>query len=229
MVASLPLPPPQVPLTRPDSPGKTTQPGYEFLDRLQRLTKALAAVTNIFNNLTATASTALLDVFTSALNGLVPASGGGTAKFLRADVSWAVPPLGGMSLVGSAAASSGTTASIINIPACKALLVGYRNISHDNGANQTLRFALSTNNGGSYGTPQNMFSTALGAGVSGSGVLTIMRMDQTSVFIFQASFLAQILGGVEATTSGTVNAIQFSWSAGNFDDPSGGFFVYALT
>lgn len=36
-----------------------------------------------------------LDVFTDVTNGVVPASGGGTSKYLRADGSWAVPPGGG--------------------------------------------------------------------------------------------------------------------------------------
>jgi hypothetical protein len=36
--------------------------------------------------------TAMLNVFTSALQGVVPASGGGTTNFLRADASWAAPP-----------------------------------------------------------------------------------------------------------------------------------------
>lgn len=35
--------------------------------------------------------TAALDLFTSVLRGLVPASGGGTANFLRADGAWAAP------------------------------------------------------------------------------------------------------------------------------------------
>lgn len=39
--------------------------------------------------LTGTQATTLLDVFTSALKGLVPASGGGTTNFLRADGTWA--------------------------------------------------------------------------------------------------------------------------------------------
>jgi hypothetical protein len=38
---------------------------------------------------TATQVTALLNVFTSTLNGLVPSSGGGTTNFLRADGTWA--------------------------------------------------------------------------------------------------------------------------------------------
>ena len=43
-------------------------------------------------SLTGTQATTLLDVFTSGLKGLVPASGGGTSNFIRADGSWAVPP-----------------------------------------------------------------------------------------------------------------------------------------
>src|SRR5258707_4576075 len=128
MVAStLPLPPPQVPLM--DNGGKPTQQGFEFLDRLQSLVKQINAVTNIFDGLTATQATALLDVFTSAAKGLAPSSGGGTTKFLRADASWQVPPDTGMVFASSAAAASGTTASITGIPVCKALLVAYRNPS----------------------------------------------------------------------------------------------------
>lgn len=41
--------------------------------------------------LTATQATAMLNAFTDALKGLVPASGGGTSNFLRADGSWAAP------------------------------------------------------------------------------------------------------------------------------------------
>jgi len=41
--------------------------------------------------LTGTQVTALLDAFTSVLKGLVPASGGGSTNFLRADGNWAVP------------------------------------------------------------------------------------------------------------------------------------------
>lgn len=42
-------------------------------------------------DLTGTQATTLLDVFTDVLKGVVPASGGGTANFLRADGSWAAP------------------------------------------------------------------------------------------------------------------------------------------
>jgi hypothetical protein len=43
-------------------------------------------------DLSATQATALLDTFTSSLKGVAPASGGGTANYLRADGTWASPP-----------------------------------------------------------------------------------------------------------------------------------------
>jgi hypothetical protein len=42
-------------------------------------------------DLTATQATALLNTVTTSLKGLAPASGGGTANFLRADITWAAP------------------------------------------------------------------------------------------------------------------------------------------
>jgi hypothetical protein len=43
-------------------------------------------------DLTGTQTTTLLDVFTSALKGLAPASAGGTTNYLRADGTWTAPP-----------------------------------------------------------------------------------------------------------------------------------------
>ena len=56
-----------------------------FLDDLSR------QPSSIFAGLDATQATALLDLFTDTLKGLVPASGGGTANYLRADGTWAPP------------------------------------------------------------------------------------------------------------------------------------------
>lgn len=53
-----------------------------------------AGVGNV-EDLTATDATSLLDVFTMAAKGLAPASGGGTANYLRADGTWAAPAGGG--------------------------------------------------------------------------------------------------------------------------------------
>lgn len=55
----------------------------------------VTASTGNVEALTGTQATTLLDVFTTSLKGLVPASGGGTTNFLRADGTWAAPSGGG--------------------------------------------------------------------------------------------------------------------------------------
>ncbi|KPK74249.1 MAG: hypothetical protein AMJ84_00230 [Acidithiobacillales bacterium SM23_46] len=54
-----------------------------------------AGAGGIVDELTGTEVTALLDQFTTTLQGLVPGSGGGTTNFLRADGTWAAPAAGG--------------------------------------------------------------------------------------------------------------------------------------
>lgn len=51
----------------------------------------VTAGTGVIEVLTGTQATTILDVFTSSLKGLVPASGGGTTNFLRADGTFATP------------------------------------------------------------------------------------------------------------------------------------------
>lgn len=53
--------------------------------------RAVGAGTGDPTDLTPAQATAILDAFTSALKGLVPASGGGTTTFLRADGTFAAP------------------------------------------------------------------------------------------------------------------------------------------
>ncbi len=60
-----------------------------------RIKGRVTAGTGDPEDLTGTQATALLDTFTSGAKGLVPASGGGTTNFLRADGSWAAPGGGG--------------------------------------------------------------------------------------------------------------------------------------
>ncbi len=55
----------------------------------------VTAGTGNVEDLTGTQATTLLDTFTTSLKGLVPASGGGTTNFLRADGTFAAPPGGG--------------------------------------------------------------------------------------------------------------------------------------
>lgn len=60
-----------------------------------------AAFTGAIQELTPTATTAMLDTFTSLAKGVVPASGGGTAAYLRADGSWAAPAVAWGSITGT--------------------------------------------------------------------------------------------------------------------------------
>lgn len=81
----------------------------------------VAASTGNVEDLSGTQATTLLDEFTSALKGLAPASGGGTANFLRADGTWAAPP-GGSGTVTSvsvvtANGVSGSVATATTTPA----------------------------------------------------------------------------------------------------------------
>jgi len=59
--------------------------------------------------LTAGQATAALNPFTSLLQGLAPASGGGTTNFMRADGSWAAPPGSGSVACGGLPALTGDT------------------------------------------------------------------------------------------------------------------------
>lgn len=67
--------------------------GPTLLGRVSALGSILA--------LTAAQFTSIINLFTAALSGTVPASGGGTTNFLRADGSWAAPPAGGGTPTGT--------------------------------------------------------------------------------------------------------------------------------
>lgn len=59
----------------------------------------VTAGTGNVENLSASQATAMLNTFTANAKGLVPASGGGTATFLRADGMFTVPTVGGRQVV----------------------------------------------------------------------------------------------------------------------------------
>jgi hypothetical protein len=63
-------------------------------------------------DLTVAQTTALLALFTTALQGLVPASGGGTTNFLRADGTWSTPgiPINNQSVAYTAVLADANTA-----------------------------------------------------------------------------------------------------------------------
>lgn len=65
-------------------------------------------------DLTTTQVTAMLNPFTSTLQGLVPSSGGGTTNYLRADGTWAVPPgTGGGFTVSSVSSNTNMSSGVV--------------------------------------------------------------------------------------------------------------------
>ena len=94
-------------LTLPDTAGTVITTGDTATVTNTRLSTVytstirgrVTAGTGVIENLTGTQVTTLLDTFTSSLKGLAPASGGGTANFLRADGTWA--PAGGATISNS--------------------------------------------------------------------------------------------------------------------------------
>ena len=82
-----------------------------------RLLGRISTGSGTVEEVTGTQATSLLDLFTSTLKGLVPASGGGTTTYLRADGTWATPPdTTGITSINSDSSSSqtiqGTTGKI---------------------------------------------------------------------------------------------------------------------
>jgi hypothetical protein len=71
-------------------------------------------------DLTIAQTTAMLNTFTSSLQGVVPASGGGTVNFLRADGSFAAPAPSGSNYrnlvtLGSDVINSNATANTLQM------------------------------------------------------------------------------------------------------------------
>ena len=78
-----------------------------------RIKGRVTAGTGSPEDLTGTQATTLLDTVTTSLKGLAPASGGGTANYLRADGTWGSPPgaAGGYTVTSISAGYTDATTS----------------------------------------------------------------------------------------------------------------------
>jgi hypothetical protein len=139
-------------------------------------------------DLTATQVTELLNVFTSALKGLVPASGGGTTTWLRADGSWATPP-------GGSPAGTGTELQFKS-----GTEFGAVTGSSVSGANVTLTGSLAINSGSATNglrlTGAGGFAQIFFYGTGANGFF--YTVDTTGVAFRGKSFILQGDGASDA-------------------------------
>jgi hypothetical protein len=172
-------------------------------------------------DLTGTQVTAMLDLFTSGLKGLTPASGGGTSNFLRADGTWAAPG-GGSGTVTNIATNNGvtggpiTTTGTIGLAAMPATTIK---------GNNTAGSAVPTDLTGTQVTAMlDLFATAsttrgLVVG-SNSATTSYLRGDQTWQTPTQVTaalnvFTTSLQGVVPASGGGTTNFLRANgtWAA----------------
>ncbi|TAK81883.1 MAG: hypothetical protein EPO09_21775 [Aquabacterium sp.] len=152
--------------------------------------------------------TAIINPFTSTLAGDVPASGGGTANFLRADATWGVPP----GTATAYTASGGITLSGVNFTLSTI-------------ANQTVLGNVSGGVAGPIALSQaqlttliNAFTSGLSgaAPASGGGTINFLRADGTWAVPAQAAGISASTfsnPGVFAITIPTV-AMKFTLVGG---------------
>lgn len=129
----------------------------------------------------------------------------------------ALPASGGLTLLSSAGVGTGTTYSVTGLSGYKMFFVIMRGISHNSGASESFRVALSGNNGSSYGSALTPQLTTFAAATIVNGSFWIDRIDQTNN---QGAIPQGQAGGatnIDTSSLGPVNALQFSWSGGSFD------------
>ncbi len=163
-------------------------------------------------DLTQAQVTALLNLFTSSLQGLVPASGGGTTNFLRADGTW--NPL---STITTPTVQTFTSGSATYTPTAGTVFIKVRIVGGGGGggasttnagtAGGTTTFGSWTAIGGAAGQPAQIAATGAGplggsGGVNGTGTLIVRVAGQR--------------GGMAWSSSTSV------WNGGGGSSPLGG-------
>jgi hypothetical protein len=139
-----------------------------------RLLGRVTAATGDPEALTGTQATTLLDVFTSALKGLVPPSGGGTSNFLRADGTFAAPPGGGVTKI------SGDTGAFVADTTWETLTADSADITS---TTQTTVMTLTGLGAGTYRVKGNLIwktaATATGIGITLNHTGTLTQFVST--------------------------------------------------
>jgi hypothetical protein len=135
-----------------------------------RILGRITAGAGDIEELTGTQATTLLDVFTSGLKGLVPASGGGSTNFLRADGTWAVPAgsVSGGGAAGRVAYWSGASALTSDADFTWDATLNQLLIGGSNGTNEQLKI-----NANASGNVSASINNAWNASGLGGALLTL--------------------------------------------------------
>ncbi len=205
--------------------GKPTQPGYEFLQRLEKLVReanAAIAALQAVSNAPAAAQylTLALHAGLSAERRLVAGTGisitdggaNGDATIANTLTS------GGVTIIGAQGNGGGTTYTRASLAASKLLEIYLNGISHNGGGTQALTVEVSSNGGTNWSTAVTV-SAALGAAVLLNNVIMISTDGSTTAYI-AAGGPGALGGGVTIGGGGTViDAIRLGWTPGgvNFD------------
>jgi hypothetical protein len=171
--------------------------------------------------LTATQATALLNVFTAGLKGLVP-SGGSSSTFLRGDATWQAA--GGMTLISSGS-FSGTQVNIASIPSTyDDLLLECYGVSHNSGSGQTIELAASVNGGSSF---VNIDGGTFGVGSFSQSVnlstplpLTTENINSSALFHMNISISRYAAALTKQFSGAGIDGIRAAWTAGMIDTTS---------
>jgi len=196
-----------------------------------RIRGRVSAGTGDPEDLTGTQATTLLDIFTSALKGLVPSSGGGTTNFLRADGTWNVPGGGAGGNVPTYqvfTSGSGTYTTPVGCRQIEVTLVGgggggaqgggTANTDGTAGSATTWGTGPIFSAGGGTSGKSNASGGLGGAGgtVSGSGTPTwsVVGGAGTTESYNSATSIAGVAGG-NSTRGGAGNSGNFGADGGN--------------
>jgi hypothetical protein len=163
------------------------------------------------SDLTQTQLTAMINVFTSSLLGAVPASGGGTANFLRADGTWTAPSSGSSSTptVQRFTSGSGTYTPTAGTIYARIRMIGGGGgggaVITNNGATGTASsfgsWTCQPGAGGNNGAGANAGSAGGSGGTNGTGTL-IFRISGNYSLGFETGPGGGVFGGAGLTGDG---------------------------
>lgn len=179
--------------------------------------RASGAGTGSPQDLTGTQATAILDTFTSTLKGLAPASGGGTANFLRADGTWAAPSGSGVSSISVATANGLSGVSSGGSTPQLTLSTTVSGIVKGNGT------ALSAAVSGTDYAPATSGTSILKGSGTGGFSNAVAKTDYVPATAGTAIQKADGVGGLTAAVSGTDYAPATSGSSILYGNGAGGF------